>query len=617
MLLSLENVSFGYRGETLLKDISFSLHEGERVGFIGGNGEGKTTLLRLMLGQLTPDRGSIFRRNGLVCGYLEQSGGLESDADVYGAMEEVYAEDRLLIEKLSQTQMALSEATPTQIAALSSEIERLEKRIAARDSYHTDVRIRTVLGGMGFEGKYRQIVSTMSGGEKTRLKLCRLLLEQPELLILDEPTNHLDVKTLFWLEEYLESYRGALFVVSHDRYFLDRVTSRTLELENGTVCSFKGNYSVYKTLKEEQRKVRQREYERKCEEIAKLRDYVDRNLVRATTAKSAQSRVKKLEKLGVPEKPLPPSAPPRFVFSFSDPPYERVLDAPSFDLQAGERPLLTHASFTLMRGEKCALTGENGTGKTTLLKFLMSDSPLVTRGKFVKIAYYDQENADLDPDERTLDAFWGANPLMPHSQARNLLAQAGLSAEDVEKKVRELSGGLRAKLELALLESRRGNVLFLDEPTNHLDLPAREALEQALRESDCTILFVSHDRRFIEAVADKIALIENGKLSSAKCSYAEFLELQKQQTAPPPPKTEPAGKNGYRSKAERAKEVRLRTRMREIEIRLEAIEEEESVCNEKLAQCAADYKKVRELTERLDALRKETETLYEEYAALI
>ena len=622
MLIQLDNVTFGYDGVPVLRNVCFALNENERVGFIGGNGEGKTTLIKLALGQLSPDEGSVFVKNSARIGYLEQSGGFESALTVYEAMKEVFAQDIELIEALRETERRMAGADEKELHALSSKCDSLNARIAARDSYNFDVRIRTVLNGMGFDKVYEQKISTMSGGEKTRLKLCRLLLEEPDLLILDEPTNHLDVKTLFWLEDYLSAYKGSLFIVSHDRYFLDRLTSRTLELERGEVTAYKGNYSKYKVLKAERVLNMQREYEKQQEEIAHLQDYVDRNLVRATTAKSAQSRVKQLQKMERLEKPLPPPKPPRFCFSYSEQPYERVLAAEGFDLKAEDKVLLHNASFALMRGEKCALTGDNGMGKSTLLKFFLSRNPQVKLGKFVKIAYYDQENADLDPEENVLSAFWGKNSLLSQTDARKILAQSGLGADDVQKKVKELSGGLRAKLELSLLQAKRGNVLFLDEPTNHLDLPAREALEEALTAFDGTLLFVSHDRRFIEAIATKIALIENRSLSVFDGNYLQFLELRKlteKHTAPPARKAEAEkGQNGgFRSKEERAREAQKRNRTKEIETRLADVERKTEELNALIAENAADYKKVAELNGQLNALRAEEDLLYAEYETLI
>ncbi len=614
MLFMFKDVDFSYAGDPVLRDVSFAFHEGERAGLIGGNGAGKTTLVRLMLGQLLPERGEVFRRSGVRIGYLEQSGGLESDATVYRAMEEVFDEDKVLISRLAAAQEALSSAKGNEYRLLSARCESLEKQIAARDSYHFDVKIKTVLNGMGFEKFYGQTVSTMSGGEKTRLKLCRLLLEEPELLVLDEPTNHLDLGTLFWLEDYLATFKGALLVVSHDRYFLDRLTSRTLELEYGKLTSYKGNYSKYRVLKEERFKELSRAYERQQEEIGKLQTYVEKNIVRATTAKSALSRANKLERMELLEKPKLPPPPPRFRFEYDERPYERAIRAENFDLTAGGKTLLRGADFTLLRGQKIAVVGNNGTGKSTLLKFLRAGGDKVSFGRFVRIAYYDQENADLDPEASALDAFWGENRKLTRTEARAVLARAGIGA-DADKKVKELSGGMRAKLGLARLEARRGNVLLLDEPTNHLDLPAREALEEALKNFDGTLLFVSHDRRFIETLADSVLLIRDGALLPFADSRAAFADAGG--TPRPEKREKSAPTEGYRSKEERAREARTRQRVREVERRLEEIEREEAELNAELAKVAADYLRVRELTERAEALRRESDALYAEYETLI
>ena len=619
MLLSLNNVTFSYTGDPIFSDLSFSIDEGEKIGFIGGNGEGKTTLIRLALGELTPEQGDVVKKNGVRIGYLPQSGGFERNDSVRLAMEEVFARDRFLLDELDSVRQKMSRAEGQELSALMRKCETLEREISTRDSYHFGVKIQTVLCGMGFQGRSEENVSTMSGGEKTKLKLCRLLLEEPDLLILDEPTNHLDLATLFWLEDYLAAFKGALFIVSHDRYFLDKLTSRTLELEHGKLLSYKGNYSKYKILKEERLKTQLREYEKQLEKTKKLQDYIDRNLVRATTAKSAQSRVKQLDKIN-PEKPLPPKMPPRFRFTYETPPYERVLSAPAFDLYAGDKKLLSDAEFTLMRGEKCALVGSNGAGKSTLLKFLLSGDKAVTVGKFVKTAYYDQENAALDPNAAVIDDLRFRFPLFPLTEAYSLLAQSGIDADDALKKVNELSGGLKAKLALAVLQAKNGNFLVLDEPTNHLDLLSREALESALKEFDGTLLFVSHDRRFIESIATSVLCIENGVLEKFNGSYSAYLENKttkpaQAQSAPlSPKKTE---NESYKSKEERARQAQRRNRISEIETRLTKIEEEQQSLNADLIAFAADFIKVKHITEALDALQQESDRLYEEYGKLI
>ena len=629
MLVSAENMAFGFAGSPLLEKIDFTLSEGDRVGLIGPNGEGKTTLIRLILSELEPEDGRIFVKNGIRIGYLAQNGGYDSENTVFEEMKEIFAEDIRALDSLRETEkkIAAAEEGSDEYRALSGKYEALNKLIAARDSYRYEIRIRTVLNGMGFSEFYNQRISTMSGGEKTRLKLCRLLLEEPELLILDEPTNHLDIKTLFWLEEYLAAFRGAILTVSHDRYFLDKIVKEIYELENGRLCVFKGNYTKYKLLKAEKNARLLKEYEKQQEEIAHLQDYVDRNLVRATTAKSALSRVKKLEKMEVLEKPKLPPAPPRFSFSYAERPYERVLEVVALELKAGERTLLKDASFTVMRGEKCAVVGDNGTGKSTLVREIVrGKNPAVKAGRFVKIACYDQENANLNPENTVLGELWERYVLCEQTKVRNILAQVKLDAGDMDKKVKMLSGGERAKLALAVFECENGNFLILDEPTNHLDLPARESLEDALKAFDGTVLFVSHDRYFIQALAGKIVELADGKIAEFKGTYEEYnackaaakeaKEAEEKAALPAAPKPKDGG---YRTKEERAAETKKRLRIKQLEEEISALESEESDINAQLAlpEIAADYARLSERCKRLEEVKADLDNLYEEYETLI
>ena len=629
MLVSAENMAFGFAGSPLLEKIDFTLSEGDRVGLIGPNGEGKTTLIRLILSELEPEDGRIFVKNGIRIGYLAQNGGYHSENTVFEEMKEIFAEDIRALDSLRETEkkIAAAEEGSDEYRALSGKYEALNKLIAARDSYRYEIRIRTVLNGMGFSEFYNQRISTMSGGEKTRLKLCRLLLEEPELLILDEPTNHLDIKTLFWLEEYLAAFRGAILTVSHDRYFLDKIVKEIYELENGKLCVFKGNYTKYKLLKAEKNARLLKEYEKQQEEIAHLQDYVDRNLVRATTAKSALSRVKKLEKMEVLEKPKLPPSPPRFSFSYAERPYERVLEVAALELKAGERTLLKDASFTVMRGEKCAVVGDNGTGKSTLVREIVrGKNPAVKAGRFVKIACYDQENANLNPENTVLGELWERHVLWEQTKVRNILAQVKLDAGDMDKKVKMLSGGERAKLALAVFECENGNFLILDEPTNHLDLPARESLEDALKAFDGTVLFVSHDRYFIQALAGKIVELADGKIAEFKGTYEEYnackaaakeaKEAEEKAALPAAPKPKDGG---YRTKEERAAETKKRLRIKQLEEEISALESEESDINAQLAlpEIAADYARLSERCKRLEEVKSALDNLYEEYETLI
>lgn len=618
MLVTLDSVAFGYGGNLIFEKVSFALNEGERVGLIGANGEGKTTLIKLILGELECESGSILRKNGLKIGYLEQNGGYSSGNTVYAEMRAIFKEELAAVEKLSALSAELAVAEGHAYEVLSAKLESLNKYITAHDCFDVDVKIKTVLNGMGFKDAYDRVIDTMSGGEKTRLKLARLLLEAPDLLILDEPTNHLDITTLFWLEEYLQSFKGAVFVVSHDRYFLDKTVGRILEIENKRLTSFSGNYSKYKILKAELYERRLKEYEAQQEERAKLQDYVDRNIVRATTAKSAQSRVKQLERMEILEKPYIPAKPPVFRFTYEVQPYERVLEIKSLDLERGGKKLIENCSLVVKRGDKLALVGENGTGKSSLLKEIISGNPAVTAGRFVRFAYYDQETANLNGENTVLAELWERHVGYTQTEARSALARCGLFSEDMDKPVKALSGGERAKLALCILECEHGNVLLMDEPTNHLDLPAREALESALKNFSGTLVFVSHDRYFISALAESIAEIEGGKLNYYDCGYGEFTESKKSaEPAEQPEKRERSG--GYRSRKERAEEEKQKQLVKKLEAEISALESEEAEINEKLSdpEISADYVRVNELLQKLESIKTQTELLYKRYEEVI
>lgn len=629
MLISFNSVAFSYGGNLIFKDVDFAVNEGERVGLIGANGEGKTTLIRLISGELCSDSGEISKKNGAKIGYLEQNGGYSSANTVYEEMREVFSEDFSAIEKVEALSRKLADIDfgTREYDDISRKIESLNAFIAARDSYNADVKIKTVLNGMGFENRYFQVIETMSGGEKTRLKLARLLLEQPDLLILDEPTNHLDITTLFWLEDYLSSFKGAILTVSHDRYFLDKICARILEIENKSLLSFAGNYSKYKVLKAERTAKLLKEYEAQQEERARLQDYVDRNIVRATTARSALSRVNRLERMEILEKPYTPPAPPSFEFLFDEKPYEDVLRIENLKLEIGGRTLVDGVNFSVKRGEKIALVGENGTGKTTLLKKILSGDPKIRAGRFVKIAAYDQEGLNLDGENSVLSELWDRHLGLTQTEVRKALARAGLFEEDMQKQVKTLSGGERAKLALCVLESERGNFLLLDEPTNHLDLPARESLERALKDFEGTLVFVSHDRYFLNALAGRVAEIENGAFNVYDGGYAAYTESKKRLKEDERAAAESAKykereekkESFYRSKKERAEEAKRKEEIRRIEAEISALEEEENAINEQLAdpKIAADYKKTGELSQKLNAIKLQLDNLYNRYSDMI
>lgn len=629
MLISVENASFSYGDNLIFSGATFAVNEGERIGLIGANGEGKTTLVKIMLGGLVPDGGSVSQKNGISIGYLEQNGGYSSGNTVYGEMLAVFKEELSSVEKLSKLSSELADAPfgTREYAALSAQIERLNAYIASHECYDVDVKIKTVLNGMGFAEKYNQVVDTMSGGEKTRLKLARLLLERPDLLVLDEPTNHLDIQTLFWLEDYLASFKGAVLTVSHDRYFLDKLCTRILEIENKKLLSFTGNYSKYKTLKAERNARLLKEYQAQVEERAKLQDYVDRNIVRATTAKSAQSRVKQLEKMVPVEKPYLPPAAPAFSFAYDCKPYEEVLKIENLDLENGGKRLISGGQLQIKRGEKVALVGENGTGKTTLIKAILRGGRSIKTGRFVKFAAYEQEGGNLHAENTVLDEFWGRHTGYTQTEARKALALCGLYEEDMQKRVSCLSGGERAKLALCVLCGERGNVLLLDEPTNHLDLPARESLESALKNFDGTLIFVSHDRYFLSALADRVVEIEDGKLNAFDGGYA-FYTAEKKRVAEARRREAEEEKRaadesrrqaGYRSKKDRAEEAKKKALIKTTEESICALEDEERDINAMLSEpeVVCDYKKVGELTARLNAIKLQLDDLYKTYGTMI
>lgn len=630
MIVTVESAAFSYGDNLIFDGVSFAVNEGERIGLIGANGEGKTTLLKLVLGELSPDCGQVVKKNGARIGYLEQNGGYSSGNTVYTEMLEVFNAELSAIEKLEKLsqKLAATEAYTPEYAALSAQIENLNAYISSHDCYLAEVKIKTVLNGMGFQNKYGQIIDTMSGGEKTRLKLARLLLEQPDLLILDEPTNHLDVSTLNWLEEYLAAFKGAVLIVSHDRYFLDKLTSRILEIENKRLSSFAGNYSKYKVLKAERQARLLKEYEALQEERKKLQDYVDRNIVRATTAKSAQSRVKQLEKMEILEKPYIPPQPPAYRFAYENTPYENVLSLNSLDLEIGGKRLISGGQLNIRRGEKVALVGENGTGKSTLLRQIrLGGNPQIELGRFVKLAFYDQEGANLNGENTVLAELWERHVAFSQTEIRSSLARCGLFEEDMQKPVKSLSGGERAKLALCIAESEKGNFLLFDEPTNHLDLPARESLEKALQSFDGTLLFVSHDRYFISAVARKIVEIEDGKLIVYDGGYEFYAEEKRRKREQAQAEEErlksrardEEKKNSYRSKKERAEEERKKDAVKKLEQKICGLEEEEAILNAELSDpaIAADYKKVNEILEKLQAIKLQLDGLYKDYEAMI
>lgn len=616
MLISLQDAGISFGGNTILENITAEVQENSRIGLIGANGSGKSTLLNLICGNLETETGEIFKKPNLRIGYLKQNSGLISENTVFAEMLSVFAPILKVKEELDDLRLKMADFPEDK--GLSSEYDKKLSFFEANDGYMIDVKVKFVLNGMGFENKSLDtVIDTLSGGEKTRLALAKLLLTEPDILILDEPTNHLDFKTLRWLEDYLQNYKGAIIVVSHDRYFLDKVALQIWEIEFSSMRIFSGNYSKYKILKADLMARWEKEYEAQQEEIADLQDYVARNIVRATTSKSAKSRVKKLERMERIDRPKEFNKHISLKFDFDREPVKEVLNVENLSLCVGdeEKKLFENLSFILERGEKVAIIGENGIGKTSLLKALQGEmipkSGKYRWGKEIKLAYFEQENKQLNPNNTVIEELWNRYPHKTETEIRNILGQVLLTGENVYKKVRVLSGGERAKLAFALLMMQRGNVLILDEPTNHLDLWSKEILETALKDYSGTMLLVSHDRYLLQAVPDRIIEIFDDRIEVFKGNYDYYIEKTKQKsvTIPKPSVEKKPSKNGnYRSKEQRAKDAQKRLRIKELETEIEKLEENILEIEVRLQTPEVfenDYQKMQKECDLLEKLRVE------------
>lgn len=540
MLVSLTNINKIYNGNEVLKNISLTIDENDRIGLVGVNGCGKSTLLKIITGSVEPDRTT--ERDGIISfaskttiGYLEQMGGLNSENTVIEEMRSVFEPVHRAIDRLREIETEFE----TGDNSAADEYQQLTSWIEANDGYNTDVKIRMVLNGMGFtENELNRTVSGFSGGEKTRLSISRLLLEEPNLLILDEPTNHLDFKTIMWLEEYLRSYKGAVLIVSHDRYFLDRLCTSICEIQRGTLKRYKGNYSAFVRQREENDTRQEKEYEIQQKQIAKLEDYVARNLVRASTTKMAQSKRKQLEKIERIEKPVHETKTAKIRFTYGIEPPIDVLKVKGADISVGEgngrKTLVDEISFDVRRGDKIGIIGDNGIGKSTLLKIIQELLPhkgIVRWNSNIKISYFEQESTNLNKELTVMEELHNRYPSMSDLEVRSLLAQVRLVGENVFKETGVISGGERAKLCFAIMMQEHGNVLILDEPTNHLDLSSKEAIEEALADYTGTIIFVSHDRYLLSKIADRLIELRDGSFRMHEYGFNKYLDILREEQA--------------------------------------------------------------------------------------
>lgn len=636
MLLSFDNLTKYFGDKIILSDASASVEDNDRIGIIGRNGTGKSTLLNILCANLPYDGGNLNISKKTTIGYLRQNSGLDSDSTIYEEMRKVFSD---LIDMGNEIKSLENQMSSLSDNKNTDEYNRISERYASlstlfeqRDGYNIDVKIKTVLNGMGFADRQLDtVINTLSGGERTRLSLSRLLLLQPQLLVLDEPTNHLDFETLCWLEEYLSDYKGAVITVSHDRFFLDKLVNTIWEIEDEGLKIYKGNYSKFLVLKEEQYTRQMKEYEQQQKKIADMQDYVAKNLVRASTSKSAKSRINALERMEIIDKPktFTKKMPIKFEYDF-EPNFE-VLKISDLELCVGagddKKILCDNISFVLERGDKLAVTGANGTGKTTLLRAIKnypSTNPRIRWGGNVKIGYYDQHLDVLNPENTVMEELWSRFPSRDPLSIRTTLGRALFSGDTIEKKVSQLSGGEKARLSLAILMEMRPNVLIMDEPTNHLDLMVREMLEDALSRYDGTLILVSHDRYFLEKIPNKILNLKNNTSVLFKGGYAElskFLAAQKQEEtekAQSFKKQNQQNNTGHRSREQRALDAQRRNELSRLEKEVERLENCIKEMESELSDPAvfADFKRSSEICTELDSAREEYDKTMEKWLEL-
>ncbi len=642
MLLNVEHLYKYFNGQALLKDINFTVEDREAVGLIGINGCGKSTLLNIITGSEGYDKtpeglGSVNIAGKASIGFLRQNSGLNSEFTIGEEMKNAFAPLLETLDKMKVLEKKMADGGD--IDDISHEYAELSSYFEARDGYRIDVKIKQVLNGMGFGSTPTdRVISTLSGGEKTRLALAKLLLEEPNLLILDEPTNHLDFETLMWLEDYLKGYKGAIIIVSHDRYFLNKVCTRICEIEQGRLTSYRGDYSSYLVQKKMNSERQLKEYEAQQKEIAKLEDYVAKNLVRASTSKMAKSRQHMLDRIERIDKPLMYSKPPKIKLEYDIEPTKdivRVVDCP---LVVGEgadkKELIKSLTMNVRRGEHVAIIGANGIGKTSILKLIQGIIPHeggnISWGGNVKISYFEQEHAILDPHKTVLEEIMDRYPRLSEQQARSVLGAVLLTGENVFKPISVLSGGERAKLCFAIMALNRGNVLVLDEPTNHLDLSTKEVLEDALAEFGGTIILVSHDRYLLNKVASRIIEIKHDEVNSYEGNFDAYSEavnaarqLKMQSEAEiKRAEEEKAYKENkakqYRSKEQRAADAQKRNRIRELEKEIEDTEvlifELENAISD--PEIASDYSKMSEKCKELEEAKTALDQKMDEWAEL-
>ncbi|QHT45400.1 ABC-F family ATP-binding cassette domain-containing protein [Bacillus sp. SB49] len=644
ILMQLNQLEKRFGAELILSNIKLEVQKNDRIAIVGRNGAGKSTLLKMMAGEMSYDEGNIFMPKETTLGYLAQNTGLQSDETIWNEMEKVFLHLKDLEKELRA--MEANMADPDLISdqeryqQLLTDYDRKQEYFKNAGGYQYEADIRSVLNGLNFQHfNWDTPITSLSGGQKTRLALGKLLLKKPDVLILDEPTNHLDIDTISWLEGYLQGYQGAVVIVSHDRYFLDKIVNTVYEIAFQSSKKYHGNYSNYLKQKEADFEQEMKRFEKQQEEIKRMEDFIQKNIVRATTTKRAQSRRKQLEKMDRLEKPKDDNQSAKFSFQVAKRSGNDVLKLRdyAFRYPDSDTNLFDKVSLDLNRGDSVALVGPNGVGKTTLLKTIIGDLEAVKGDKLigtnVQIGYYDQEQNKLNSTKTVLNELWDDYPMKNERDIRTILGNFLFSGEDVLKPVSALSGGEKARLSLAKLMMQEANFLILDEPTNHLDLDSKEVLEAALVDYPGTLLFVSHDRYFINKIATQVVEMNSEETRLFLGDYDYYVEKKQEEyeleqleaeerRLKEPAKHEPQAKNSFQEdKAAKREERKRNRRIAEIEAEIEQIEQqleenEALLCDPEVYQ---DHEKSLQLTQdnaekqsALEQLMEEWETLHDE-----
>ena len=625
ILLQANDVERRFGADVLFHNINLQVQDHGRTALVGRNGAGKTTLLKMIAGITEPDEGTISKVKNLSIGYLAQDQGLDSQNNIWAELDTVFAplhEEEKEIHQLEE-QLATLDSTTDRYQQILKKYDRLQTDFKKRGGFEYESRMRGILTGFGFgEEYYDTPVNALSGGQKTKLALAKILLQAPNLLILDEPTNHLDMNVLAWLEDYLKSYSGALLVVSHDRYFLDHVVKDVYDLDNRTLRHYTGNYTQFVQHKQERLKAEWKHYDQQQKKIAKLEDFVNRNIVRASTTKQAQARRKQLAKMDKLERPTTDNQSIHFHFHSDKDSGNKVLDVDQLKVGYDDQILAGPLSFAVRKPQRIGIIGPNGIGKSTLLKTLLHRIPAISGtiklGANLEIGYYDQEQQQLHPDKTVLDEVWDDHPEVPEKDIRSLLGSFLFVGDDVYKVVHELSGGEKARLELTKLSFKPINFLILDEPTNHLDIDSREVLESAINEFTGTVLFVSHDRYFINQVATDILDMHKDGIKHYEGDYDDYLAAttatsSENSTATVTTATKAPisqGKKSYQqSKEQQRARRKLQRAVDSLEKEMGELEEQQAALEEEMSQptVATDIGKLTDLQKKLDGLKEKSE----------